>query len=102
MKRQTRREFFSTVSAAAVGTQAAPGLLRAVVLSPNPSRRVFVGSHAPDGILAFDWNAATATLTPAGVAAKVPAKVQNVAWLARSGDFIYSASELDTYEGKPT
>jgi 6-phosphogluconolactonase len=59
---------------------------------------VFVGSHAPDGILAFDWDLASATLTPAGVAAKVP----NLAWLALSGAFVFSASELDAFEGKPT
>jgi 6-phosphogluconolactonase len=59
---------------------------------------VFVASHAPDGILEFDWDSATATLKLSGVAAKVP----NVAWLARSGEFVFSASELDTFEGKPT
>jgi 6-phosphogluconolactonase len=59
---------------------------------------VFVASHAPAGILAFDWDPATATLKPAGVAAKVA----NVAWLALSGEFVFSASELDTFEGEPT
>ncbi len=34
---------------------------------------------------------------PVGVAAKVP----SVAWLALSEEFIYSASELDSFEGKP-
>ncbi len=97
MRRLTRREFASTVSAAAVGTLAAPGFLRAVAQEPKRTR-VFVASHAPDGILAFDWDAATASLTLAGVAAKVP----NVAWLALSGDFVFSASELDTFIGKPT
>ncbi|MGA2755561.1 MAG: lactonase family protein [Terracidiphilus sp.] len=100
--RHTRREFLSTASAAAVGTTAAPGLLRAVGLSPKPIPRVrvLVGSHAPDGIMAFEWDPASATLTPAGVAAKAP----NVAWLASShgNEFIYSASELDSFEGKPT
>ena len=61
-------------------------------------KRVLVASHAPDGILAFDWDEASATLTPVNVAAKVP----NVAWLALSGEFVFSASELDTFEGKPT
>lgn len=97
MRRLTRREFASTVSAAAIGTLAAPSLLRAA-LEPPPRQRVFVASHAPDGILAYDWDQASATLTPAGVAAKVP----NVAWLALSGEFIYSASELDTFQDKPT
>ena len=61
---------------------------------------MFIGSRAPDGILAYDWNPATATLTPAGVAASVP----NVAWLAFSHghDYLYSASELDSFAGKPT
>jgi 6-phosphogluconolactonase len=63
-------------------------------------QRVFIASSAPDGILAYDWNLKTAELTPAGVAAKVP----KVAWLAFSHghDFVYSASELDAFEGKPT
>jgi len=97
MRRHTRREFLSTVSATAVGTLAAPGVLRAAATT-SARRRVFVASHAPDGILSFDWDPATATLTRVGAAAKVP----NVAWLAPSHGFIYSASELDTFEDKPT
>jgi 6-phosphogluconolactonase len=97
MRRHTRREFLSTVSATAVGTLAVPRLLRAAAQGPRRTR-VFVASHAPDGILAFDWDSATATLTHAGVAAKVP----NAAWLALSGEFVFSALELDTFEGKPT
>ncbi|MEI9968797.1 MAG: beta-propeller fold lactonase family protein [Terracidiphilus sp.] len=97
MSRHTRREFLSTLSVTAVGTLAAPRLLRAAAQLPRPAR-VFVGSHAPDGILAFDWDSATATLTRVDVAAKVP----NVAWLALSQGFIYSASELDTFDGKTT
>ena len=97
MRQISRREFLSSASAVAAGTLAAPGFLRAVAQGRTHTR-VLVGSHAPDGILAFDWDPANATLTPAGVAAKVP----NVAWLALSGGFIYSASELDTFEGKPT
>ena len=97
MRRHTRREFLSTVSATAVGTLAAPGVLRAAATT-SAHRRVFVASHAPDGILSFDWDPATATLTRIGVAGKVP----NVAWLAPSHGFIYSASELDAFEGKPT
>ena len=62
--------------------------------------RVFIASHGDDGILAYDWDPQDATLTPAAVAAKVP----KVAWLAFSHghDFVYSASELDTFSGKPT
>jgi 6-phosphogluconolactonase len=97
MKRHTRREFLSTVSATAVGTVVAPGLLLAAAPGPGGSR-VLVGSHTPDGILSFDWDPVNATLTRVEVAARVP----NVAWLALSGGFVYSASELDAFEGKPT
>jgi len=63
--------------------------------------RVFVASSAPDGILAYDWDPATAELTAAGVAAS---SVSKVAWLAFSHghDYLYSASELAEFEGKPT
>jgi 6-phosphogluconolactonase len=101
MKRHTRREFLTSSSCATLGVLAAPEFLRAAVMGPKVTRgRVFIGSHAPDGILAFDWDPANATLTPAGVAAKIP----NVAWLASShgNEFIYSASELDSLNGKPT
>ena len=97
MRRITRREFLGSASAATtLGTIAAPGILRAA--RTTLTQRVFIGSHAPDGILAYDWDPASATLTPSGVAAKVP----NVAWLALSRGFVYSASELETFEGKPT
>ncbi len=98
MEQITRREFLGSASAAALGTIAAPRILRAA--APTRRERVFAGASAPDGILAYDWNPETAVLTPAGVAAKVP----NVEWLALSPghEFVYSASELDTFEGKPT
>jgi 6-phosphogluconolactonase len=93
----TRREFLRNVSAATLAAGASSSFLRG---GATMSQRVFIASSAPDGILAYDWNLATAELTPAGVAAKVP----KVAWLAFSHghDFVYSASELDTFEGKPT
>jgi 6-phosphogluconolactonase len=61
---------------------------------------VFIGSGGQDGILAYDWDPVKAELTAAGVAAKV----SKVAWLAFShGDeYVYSASELDLFNGKPT
>jgi 6-phosphogluconolactonase len=74
-----------------------PESLRAA-LEPPPQQRVFVASHTPDGILAYNWDPMAAAFTKVGVAAKVP----NVAWIAMSGDVIFSASELDTFEGKPT
>jgi 6-phosphogluconolactonase len=96
----TRRDFLSLASAATLGTLAAPGILRAAAATAASRERVFVGSLAPEGILAYDWDPETATLTAAGVAAKVP----KVAWLAipEEQEFVYSASELDSFNGKPT
>jgi 6-phosphogluconolactonase len=61
---------------------------------------VLVGSHTPDGILTYFWNPETAELT----AGPKNSSVANVAWLAFSHghDFVYSASELTTFNGKPT
>ena len=63
-------------------------------------KRVFVGSNAPDGILAYHWDPGTAELIPAGVAVHLA----NVAWLASSpaGQFVFTASELNMFNGKPT
>jgi 6-phosphogluconolactonase len=94
----TRRDFLILASTAILGTFAMPGAMRAAAPARARRRRVFVASHAPDGILAFDWDEASGSLTQVGVAAKVP----NVAWLALSGGFVYSASELDTFEGDAT
>jgi len=98
MKHITRREYLRSTSAATLATLAAPRILRAD--ASKPVQCVFIGSLAADGILSYNWDPETATLTPAGVAAKVP----NVAWLVLSPgrEFVYSASELDTFEGKPT
>jgi len=99
MTKTTRREFLSTVSAT-IAASAAPRILRAAVPASASRKRVFIGSHTANGILAYDWDSETATLTAASVAAKV----ENVAWLAFSHghDFVYSASELNTFKGKPT
>jgi len=100
MKNPTRREFLSSVSAT-LAAFAAPRILRAAgPTMPPRSVPVLIGSHARDGILTYYWNPETAELTRAGVAAKV----ENVAWLAFSHghDFVYSASELNTFNGKPT
>ena len=100
MTHPTRREFLCTASVATLATLAAPNSAFAQSPRPQGRTRVFVGSHAPDGILVYDWDPEAAKLTLAGVAAKVG----NVAWLAFSQgrDFVYSASELDTFNGKPT
>ncbi len=101
MANHTRRDFLRTSSAATVASTFALGATtRAAFAASEHTMRVFIASHAAPGILKYDWDPATATLTPAGVTTKIPA----VAWLAFSHgeDFVYSASELDTFEGKPT
>jgi 6-phosphogluconolactonase len=101
MKKLNRRQFFSTATAATVALVAGSRLAAA---APNAAgtrhRRVFIGSGGQNGILAYDWNPVSGELTAAGVAAKVP----KVAWLAFSNEhqFVYSASELDLFNGKPT
>jgi 6-phosphogluconolactonase len=82
---------------AATGQESAAGASGA---AGTRHRRVFVGSSAPDGILAYDWDPVSGELTAAGVAAKVP----KVGWLAFSHQhaYVYSASELAMFNGKPT
>lgn len=94
MKNSSRREFVKTASAATVvaatlPTFAAPG-----------QQRVFVGSNTPNGILAYDWDPATADLTPSGVAATI----NNVDWVTMSSNrqFLFAASEVESFNGKPT
>ena len=103
MHNLTRREFIVTASAAA---------LTAKSLAAAPStQRVFIGSNTPDGILAYDWNPATAELTSVGVAARVA----NIDWLTslktiksvnnvvqNETRYIFAASEVDEFQGKPT
>ena len=83
-----------TASAATLAAAASPSL------AAPPRQRVFIGSNTPDGILAYDWDPATAELTPAGVAAKIP----NVDWItfSRGHELLYAAAEVDTFNGKPT
>ena len=83
-----------TASAATLAAAASPAL------AASETQRVFVGSGTADGILAYDWDPATAELAPAGVAAQVA----NVDWITFSDDrkFIYAAAEVDTFNGKPT
>jgi 6-phosphogluconolactonase len=94
MKKLSRRDFMLSASAATLAVSASSAL------AASPTQRVFVGSNTPDGILAFDWNAATGELTPAGVAAKLA----NVDWITYSPgrEFLYAASEVDLFNGKPT
>jgi len=84
-----------SASAVTLAAAASPSLFAA------PGRqRVFVGCKAPDGILAFDWNPATAELTPAGVAAKLA----NAQWITFSDShkFLYASASLESFNGKPT
>jgi len=96
----SRRRFLVTSSAATLAASRTLARSAAFAASSSPRTRVFVASSAPDGILAYDWNPQTGELASAGVAASVP----KVAWIAFSPgrEFIYSASELDVFEGKPT
>jgi 6-phosphogluconolactonase len=99
MANLSRRKFLETASAVTLAVATSPSF--AVSGSPQRDRqRVFIGSGKPDGILAYDWDPATAELTPAGVAAKIA----NVDWITFSPgrDFLYAASEVDSFNGKPT
>ena len=84
------------MSAAAVSLAATQSRM----FSQSTRRRVFVGSNKPDGILAFNWDPATAEFAPAGVAAKIA----NVDWIIYSADrkHLFAASEVDSFNGKPT
>lgn len=99
MAHLTRRQVLVKGSAAMLASAAG---VSAAQSSSGPHRRlVFVGSHGDDGILVYEWDGAAGELNSAGVAANSVAKV---AWLAFSPDkdFLFSASELDDFEGKPT
>ena len=88
-----------TASSAMLASAVAPEIAEGTAKGRN--RRVFIGGHSKNGgIVAYDWDSASATLTRVEVVAKTPL----VAWLAFSGgnQFMYSASELEDFEGKPT
>jgi 6-phosphogluconolactonase len=93
MKTLSRRSFLVSASAATLAhlSAGAPAKARS---------RVFVGSGGADGILAFDWDAATGELAPAEVAANL----STVDWITYSPkrEFIYAAAELDSFNGKAT
>jgi 6-phosphogluconolactonase len=84
------------MTAAAVSITASQSPL----VSQANRHRVFIGSNKPEGILAFEWNPATAELAPAGVAAKIA----NVDWIIYSADrnHLFAASEVESFNGKPT
>jgi 6-phosphogluconolactonase len=94
MRNNTRRVFLQTASAATLAAAASR------TFAATSHQRVFIGSNTPDGILAYDWDPATAELSRVGVAAKL----SNVDWITFSPDrkFIFAAAEVDTFNGKPT
>jgi 6-phosphogluconolactonase len=99
MKSLNRRDFIMTASTAMLASAVAPEI--AAGAAKGRKQRVFIGGHSKNGgIVAYDWDTASATLTRVEVVAKTPL----VAWLAFSGgnQFMYSASELEDFEGKPT
>jgi len=95
MEKLTRRDFLISSSAVTLATAASPSLFASPRL-----QRVFVGCKAPDGILAFDWNPATAELIPAGIAAKFA----SAQWITFSENhkYLYAAAGLESFNGKPT
>jgi 6-phosphogluconolactonase len=99
MKSLNRRDFIMTASTAMLASAVAPEI--AAGAAKGRKQRVFIGGHSKNGgIVAYDWDTAGATLTRVEVVSKTPL----VAWLAFSGgnQFMYSASELEDFEGKPT
>ena len=84
-----------TATAATVTAAAAARSLA----SPD-HQRVFIASGAENGILAYDWDGTTGTLTPAGVAAKI----STVDWICFSKDkkHLFAACEVDSFNGRPT
>jgi 6-phosphogluconolactonase len=94
MANLSRRIFLQAAAAASF----APAISRS--FAEGGRQRVFIGSNKPDGILAFDWNPATAELTSAGVAGKIA----NVDWITLSADrkHLFAASEVESFNGKPT
>ena len=88
-----------TASTAMLASAVAPEIAEGA--AKGGKRRVFIGGHSKNGgIVAYDWDNASATLTRVEVVAKTPL----VSWLAFSDGnrFMYSASELEDFEGKPT
>jgi 6-phosphogluconolactonase len=95
MRNLTRRTFATAAVVAPIAAK-----LDLFAAPAQASTRILVGSDTNDGILSFRWDAATGTLTPEGIAARISQST----WIALSPDkqFLYVACELDEFEGKPT
>jgi 6-phosphogluconolactonase len=93
MKNLTRRSFLVSASAATLAA-ALPSF------AATRRQRVFVASHTPTGILAYDWDPLTGELTAAGVAAQL----NRVSWitLSHNHEYLFATSEVDSFDGKPT
>ena len=89
-----RRDFLVSASAFTVAAAAARSF------AESPRERVFIASNGAPGILAYDWDPATAELTKAGIASNVT----TIDWLAFSPDrkYIFAAAEVESFQGKPT
>jgi 6-phosphogluconolactonase len=107
MRTVSRRSFLCTASAVALAAAACPGFAAKharstphVAPGAPKRKRVYVASLSENGLLAYHWDPIAAELISAGVAAKVP----KVAWIAAtaSAEFLFTASELDNFQGKPT
>ena len=93
MQTFSRRSFLCSASALALGLSSGK-LLRAA-----PSlQRVFVGSGGSQGILSFDWNSQSGSLTPVGNS--VP--MADATWITLSADhrFLFAATENGSVDGK--
>ena len=98
MEKLSRRRFLEIASAATFAAFTAPSFAASLIAAPG-KQRVFIASGTPEGILAFDWNPATAELTAAGVAAQIP----DVSWVTFSLDrrFLFCPSGVSV-DGKQT
>jgi 6-phosphogluconolactonase len=94
MQKLSRRDFLLSASAATLAASAAP------LLAEAPAKRIFVASNTPGSILAFDWDSATADLTPVSEFSQLA----GVKWIAFSPDhnILFAASGVDSFNGKPT
>jgi 6-phosphogluconolactonase len=103
MRNLSRRTFLSTSAALAAAASTSRALVASAAGyadSGEGPRRILVGSDTPNGILSFQWNAETGTLAPEPIAAKIDQST----WIQLSPDkkFLYVASEVDEFQGKPT
>jgi len=93
MRKISRRDVLRTLPATALAASVPE------ILAAGTPQRVFAGTNTHDGILAFDWDPATAELKQVAVAAKL----DNVDWIIYSHDrkYLFAASEVDSFHGKP-